>query len=50
MRNIYIYIYSKLLEGKAVRGHKAANKMEIWVPQAVSRNPFSEEWPLKGKG
>lgn len=26
-----------------MRGHKAANKMEIWVPQAVLLNPFSEE-------
>lgn len=31
------------LGGKAPRGHKAANKMEICVPQAAPLNPFSEE-------
>lgn len=31
------------LGGKTARGRKAANEMEIWVPQAVPLNPFSEE-------
>lgn len=36
-------IPTRSLGGKALRGHKAANKMEICVPQATPLNPFSEE-------
>lgn len=36
-------IPTRSLGGKAPRGHKAANEMEICVPQAVPLNPFSEE-------
>lgn len=39
----FMNIPTRSLGGKAPRGHKAANKMEICVPQAVPLNPFSEE-------
>lgn len=36
-------IITLAFRGKTPRGHKAANKMEICVPQAAPLNPFSEE-------
>lgn len=39
----FMIIPTRSLGGKAPRGHKAANKMEICVPQAAPLNPFSEE-------
>lgn len=40
--HLFLLPYQSLGE-KAARGDKAANKIVIWVPQAVPLNPFSEE-------
>lgn len=44
----YILSYQSL-RGKSAGGHKAANKIEICVPQAVPLNPFSEEFLSRKK-